>query len=647
MNGSNSPRILYLGKDESLSSYIKEETARKEYLFESAKNRDEGLSTIIGNVFDIVAVDHDLENEESLNLIEDLAFGGILPPTIYFARKGTESAIARVLELGVENYIVKDRKRKYLELVPALIDNILKRGKPVKEETRSTTKPADIKKEGVSRIEKERESRAEKEKTAILDSLSEMVMFIGKDMNVIWANNAVAEFAKITQRELVGHRCYHVILNNLDPCVGCPIVEAQKTRKSKEAEIISEDGKAWFVRAYPVLDDNGEVEGVVEVKTDITAQKEWEGMLKQASGEWRTTFDSITDMVAIIGKDYKFIKVNMALADSFNMKPKEIVGKKCYELLQGHDAPCQDCPHEEAILNGKGVQIDKYDDRVKAYLHISVSPIFDDGGVVMGSAIIFKDITQQKEAEERLNQYSKHFKQMVGGLTKELKEAPGLLVDKTRNTVLRQFARGVGNELRGPLEIISEKVFSLKKKISKDDEAAQKVLEVITSEIKKTEQIMLLLLYFARPKTPDKKEVEVHKLVQRVLEKYPPSGNVKVITDVSDKLPRVFVDPLQTGQVINNLIINADQSMPNGGELKIIAKSNDNAILLSISDNGPGIPKKDLKKLFDPLSTTRAGKMGIGLAISKNLIESNGGSISVSSKEGEYSTFTIVLPTKE
>jgi signal transduction histidine kinase len=108
----------------------------------------------------------------------------------------------------------------------------------------------------------------------------------------------------------------------------------------------------------------------------------------------------------------------------------------------------------------------------------------------------------------------------------------------------------------------------------------------------------------------------------------------------------VFVDPLQTGQVINNLIINADQSMPSGGELKIVAKSNDGSILLSISDNGPGIPKKDLNKLFDPLSTTRAGKMGIGLAISKNLIESNGGSISVNSKEGEYSTFTIVLPTK-
>jgi signal transduction histidine kinase len=312
----------------------------------------------------------------------------------------------------------------------------------------------------------------------------------------------------------------------------------------------------------------------------------------------------------------------------------------------GSDKPCQDCPHEEAILSGKGVQRDKFDDRIKAHLHISVSPILDDGGAVIGSAIIFKDVTQQKEAEERLNQYSKHFKQMVGGLTKELKEAPGLLVDKTKNTVLRQFARGIGSELRGPLEIISEKVFSLKKKISKDDEKTQKVLEVITSEIKKTEQIMLLLLYFARPKTPDKKEVEVHKLVQRIIDKYPPSGKIKVITDISDELPQVFVDPLQTGQVINNLIINADQSMPNGGELRIIAESDKNGVSLSISDNGPGIPKKDLKKLFDPLSTTRAGKMGIGLAISKNLIESNGGSISVKSKEKEFSTFTIVLPTK-
>ncbi len=494
MSDSNARRILYLGKDKNLAGCIKEEAALRKYVFESANGRDEGLSTIIGNAFDIVAVDHNLEDGESTDLLEDLAFGGILPPTIYFARKGTESTVARALELGVKNYIVKDRKRKYLELVPVVIDNILKWDKPVKGEDRPPTKPRGTKKEEAGDFEKGKPSRAEKEKTAILDSLSEMVMFIGNDMNVIWANRAVAEFANITQRELVGHRCYHVILNNLDPCVGCPIVEAQKTRESKEVEIISEDGKAWFVRAYPVLDDNGEVEGVVEVKTDITAKKEWEGMLKQASGEWRTTFDSITDMVAIIGKDYKFIKVNVALSDSFIMKPKQIVGKKCYELFMGSDKPCKDCPHEEAIMSGKGVQRDNFDDRIKAHLHISVSPIFDDKGAAVGSAIIFKDITQQKEAEERLNQYSKHFKQMVGGLTKELKEAPELLIDKTKNTVLRQFARGVGNELRGPLEIISEKVFSLKKKISKNDKPVHKILELITSEIKKTEQIMLLLL---------------------------------------------------------------------------------------------------------------------------------------------------------
>lgn len=586
---------------------------------------------ITGGVFDIVFVDHNLKDKGSLELIEDLSLGGILPPTIFFTGKGKEKEIAQVLKLGVNDYIVKDARRKYMGLVPIMIDRNLNRKKRVEMRYESGGETDQV----------------EREKTAILDSISEMVMFIGNDMNVIWANSAIAESVSVSPRELLGHRCYHVLLNNIDVCEGCPIIKARKTGKSEEAEIVSEDGKAWFVKAYPVVDDSGNVEGVVEVKRDITAQKEWEEKLKQASNEWRITFDSITDMIAIIDSDYRFIKVNKALADTFSMEPKELVGKMCYEYLADGDAVCQDCPHKEILLNGKAVQLERFDSRVESHLQISVSPLFNDGDGVMGSVIIYKDITQRKEAEEKLKEYSGHLKQMVGDLTKELMDAPELLIDKAKNAVLKQLARGVGNELRKPLEKISKNVFSLKNRIPKENSSAHKSLETIATELRKTEQIMLLLFYFSRPKTPDKKEVKINELVQGVLEKYPPSGNIKVISDISDDLPPVFVDPIQTGQVINNLIINADQSMSGGGELGITADLSKEGVLLSISDKGPGIPNKNLKKLFDPLSTTSAGKMGIGLAISKNLIESNGGSISVKSDEMKGSTFTVLLPTKK
>ncbi len=754
------PRILYVGVDKKLKRFLEEETARRGHLFEDVESREKGLSVITEGVFDIVFIDNDLKDKRNFDFIEDLSLSGILPPTIFFAGKGQEIVIAKILKLGVKNYIVKDRKQKYMELIPVMIDKVLNEGWQVVSEYQV----GHVGQVG-SGI-----SWAEKEKTAILDSISEMVMYIGNDMKVIWANKAVAKSVGSASRELLGHRCYHVLLNNIEICEGCPVVKTKETHESSEAEIVSEDGKIWFVRAYPVMDDNGEVEGVVEVKRDITAQREWEGNLKEASNEWRTTFDSITDMVSIVDRDYRFVKVNRALSnflntepknligkichselydkekpcedcphteiistgkpvaverfdphlgthlllsaspivdedgevvgsaiikkdiseqknwenklkqasdewratfdsitdmvaiidtnyefvkankalsDSFNIELKQLVGKKCYEVMKGIDTPCEDCFHKEALLTGKGVQQEKFDERLGMYLQISVSLIFNDSGDAMGTAIIFKDISKRKEAEEKLKEYSKHLKQMVGNLSQELKEAPELLVNKAKINVLRQLARGVGSELRGPLEIISKKIFSLKKRIPKEDKSAQKSLETIASEIKKTEQIMLLLLYFARPKTPNKKETNVQELVLNVLEKYPPAGNIRVIPDIPNDLPRVFVDPIQTGQVINNLIVNADQLMADGGELKIIASLDERGVSLSISDNAPSIPKQNLKKLFDPLSTTSAGKMGIGLAISKNLIESNGGEISVMSKEGKGNTFTILLPIKK
>ena len=96
-----------------------------------------------------------------------------------------------------------------------------------------------------------------------------------------------------------------------------------------------------------------------------------------------------------------------------------------------------------------------------------------------------------------------------------------------------------------------------------------------------------------------------------------------------------------------NLVRNAYQAMPDGGDLTINAQGKKNKVALSISDTGCGIPEKEIEKIFEPLFTTKANGIGLGLAIVKNLVDANGGTIEVESEEGKGSTFTVVLPTKE
>jgi signal transduction histidine kinase len=107
------------------------------------------------------------------------------------------------------------------------------------------------------------------------------------------------------------------------------------------------------------------------------------------------------------------------------------------------------------------------------------------------------------------------------------------------------------------------------------------------------------------------------------------------------------VDPLQIEQVLANLVSNACQAMPQGGRLTLSARAEEGWVQLSVADTGCGIPPENLEKIFEPLFTTRARGIGLGLAVSRNLVEVNGGSIQVESTEGQGSTLTVTLPTRE
>jgi len=119
------------------------------------------------------------------------------------------------------------------------------------------------------------------------------------------------------------------------------------------------------------------------------------------------------------------------------------------------------------------------------------------------------------------------------------------------------------------------------------------------------------------------------------------------VTYIAPGLPPLFVDPAQISQVLASLVTNAYQAMPEKGDLTLSAHAKNDTVVLSVSDTGPGIPGATKDKLFEPLFTTRARGIGLGLAISRNLVEANGGTIDVESVEGVGSTFAVSLPIEE
>ncbi len=261
--------------------------------------------------------------------------------------------------------------------------------------------------------------------------------------------------------------------------------------------------------------------------------------------------------------------------------------------------------------------------------------------------------TERKRAEEALKEYSERLEEMVEERTQELREAQEQLVRREKLAVLGQLAGGVGHELRNPLGVISNAVYFLQLTLPDADETTKEYLEMISAEVRNSTKIISDLLDFSRTRLPDREEVAVSELVAEVLETRPPPEGVQVTTQIAPDLPPVLVDPRQIGgQVLVNLVVNAYQAMPEGGTLtiktsEVSEKLPKSEVALSVADTGCGIPPENMAKLFEPLFTTRARGIGRGLAVSRSLVEANGGSMEVESEVGRGSTFTMRLPTRE
>jgi signal transduction histidine kinase len=139
--------------------------------------------------------------------------------------------------------------------------------------------------------------------------------------------------------------------------------------------------------------------------------------------------------------------------------------------------------------------------------------------------------------------------------------------------------------------------------------------------------------------------VDINEVVQEALSRATVPGNVEVVSQLDGKLPIILADPDQLAQVFGNIILNAVQAMPEGGRLLVKSEvPTPEWAAVSFADTGIGIPEENLGKLFEPLFTTKAKGIGLGLAVTKTLVEGHGGTIEVESQAGEGTTFSVRLP---
>jgi PAS domain S-box-containing protein len=373
-------------------------------------------------------------------------------------------------------------------------------------------------------------------------------------------------------------------------------------------------------------------------------RKQAEEKLKESEEKYRLIVENANDGIEITQED-EIIFANRQFA--------EILGYKLDELK---DIPFSQFFTEEAISDLN----DRHEKREAGMVvpHQHETTFKKKDGTVIDVYIkyeiidykqepatfaIISDITDRKKAEEKLAQYRDHLEKLVKKRTKKLKQTQAQLVRKEKLTVLGQLAGSIGHDLRNPLGVISNSVFYLNMKLKDKDEKVKKHLALLKKEIERSDNMLSDLLDFSRVKLLNITETNVNTLIKETIEETKIPEYIDLEMDLDEKIPQIPLDPDKMQRVFQNMIFNAIQAMSEKGKLHIKTSSNDDFTEISFSDNGQGIIKENLKKIFEPLVTTRAKGIGLGLAIVKNIIDSHKGKIDVKSEVGKGTTFTIKL----
>jgi len=264
-------------------------------------------------------------------------------------------------------------------------------------------------------------------------------------------------------------------------------------------------------------------------------------------------------------------------------------------------------------------------------------------------------------------------KDMVEERTQELQSAQEQLIRQEKLAALGQLAGGVAHELRNPLGAIKNAAYYLNMVLEQPDPDIKQALEIVDKEVETSERIISSLLDLARTRPPLQRKLDLNHVVRKALSRAAVPQNIDIVTQLDETLPPIPADPRQLAQVFDNIILNAIQAMTLPGAVGTLGQltiqtlgsvgpsllSSLGWVRVSFSDTGIGIPAENLDKLFEPLFTTKAKGIGLGLALAKSMVEGHGGKIEVKSplsktslgdrtdeiKKG--STFSITLPTNE
>jgi PAS domain S-box-containing protein len=530
--------------------------------------------------------------------------------------------------------------------------------------------------------------QAETDFRRLFESAPELFIVLRPDFTIVAVSDAYLKTAMTLRKKILGEAFFEVFPDNpQDPrATGMRELRAslEKVLQTRKPDTMAarkydiprpeSEGGGFEVRYWssvntPLLNSKGEVECIIRQVEDITTMVCNEGERKVIEQERDLFFTYSFDLLGIVGTDGYFKRLNPAFEKALGYTEEELCARPIAEFLHPEDV-AKTKRGIQTLASGSPTiaSMNRYRCKDGTYKWFSwnTTPM----GPLLYS--IGRDITEQVQAEERIRQLNlelerknEELEQKVQDRLTDLRRSEDQVQQLQKMDAIGRLAGGIAhdfNNMLGAISLYCEVLADLSGDPASVQKHVQDILRVVGSGAALTRQ----LLIFSRKQIVQLQTVQLNPLIKQLENMLNRliGEHIKIVTKLSEDLRAISVDPSQMEQVILNLVVNARDAMPQGGNITLetsniyldesftsthLSVNPGHYVLLAISDDGTGMDAETVAKIFEPFFTTKpVGKgTGLGLTTTYGIIKQCKGTIWVYSEPGHGTVFKIYLPVAE
>ncbi len=469
----------------------------------------------------------------------------------------------------------------------------------------------------------------------LLDNAGVMILYLDPHKNISFCNKRIEDLVGLPHSDIIGNNWLKILFGNSENNIKENMFKAIlddsiKYKRAKDFEVVIPDKEgnkkviSWSIT--PILTDNQRIEGNILFGQDVTEIREREASLRNIDETLKNILSSLTEYALyVINLEGKITYFGMGAESMLGWNKSDIIFKPVSVLhYQDFDGAKLHFILEHVRLFGKyETELELVSrNEVVVPTSLTVTQFLDANGKLSGYIFIAKDITERKKLEYQV-------------------------IQSEKLVALGQLSAGMAHEINNPLFVISGRLELLLQE--KLDHKVRENLVLINNQAIRIQQLVERILKFSRKTNPTLEPLNINETIEQVLPLINfsklPAAKIKIEKNFDQAMPFIKGDLHQLQEVFVNLLMNAYQSMPGGGVIRIITSNFHNLYAqIQISDTGIGVAPEQLKNIFMPFFTTKKEGTGLGLSICHNIIKNHGGSIELESQINQGSTFTIKLP---